>query len=192
MLTDFDHRIIDVNDAFCRLVGRSSEHVIGSLVESFVHSDDRQKARATSLQIVEQPETNHQTEIRLESSDQDFVVANVNASVIQEESGMPINCLWVVEDITKRKILEWELVDHTTTAGTLLASLTSREREVLELLDDTSSASQIARRLTLSVRTVESHLANAYRKLGVHSRAAAIAEFARLTRAAAGAPPDWR
>ncbi|HXY28910.1 MAG TPA: helix-turn-helix transcriptional regulator, partial [Acidimicrobiales bacterium] len=79
---------------------------------------------------------------------------------------------------------------HASTAGKLLASLTSRETEILELLEHTSSAAQIASRLTLSVRTVESHLANAYRKLGVHSRAAAIAEFTRLRRAVAGVPPD--
>jgi DNA-binding CsgD family transcriptional regulator len=63
--------------------------------------------------------------------------------------------------------------------------------EVLELLGETSSASDNASRLILSVRTVESHLANAYRKLGVHNRGAALAEFDRVTRAVAGVPADW-
>ena len=191
VLTDFDHRIVDVNDAFCRLVGRPSEEVIGASIDSFVHADDRVRARSALLEMFEHPATSSKTEIRLESSEQEFVVGSVNASVIQDESGVPIHYLKVFEDVTERKMLERELVAHAATAGTLLASLTSREREVLELLDETVSASRIARRLTLSTRTVESHLANAYRKLGVHSRTAAIAEFGRLTRAAAGVPPDW-
>ena len=190
VLTDFEHRIVDVNDAFCRLVGLPSDKVIGSTIDSFVHTDDRERARAAALPMDRQSATSYKTEVRLESSDQEFVVASVNASVIQDENGVPIHLLSVFEDITERKMLEHELVAHATTAGKLLASLTSREMEIMELLEETSSASQIALRLTLSVRTVESHLANAYRKLGVHSRTAAIAEFERLTRAAAGVPPQ--
>ena len=190
VLTDFDHRIIDVNDVFCLLVGHQSGKVIGSAFPSFVHTNDLERVRAVGLQLVEQPATTHKTEIRLESSNQEVVVASVTASMIQDESGAPIHCLWVLEDITNRKMLEREFVAHANTASKLLASLTTREVEILELLEETETASQIARRLTLSVRTVESHLANAYRKLGVHSRSAAIAEFARLTRAVAGIPHD--
>jgi len=191
MLSDFEYMIIDANDAFCFLVGQPSERVIGSTVHSFIHSDDRGRAQAVGRQLVQKPGMNQRTELRLASSTRELVVASVTASVIQDESDIPIHCLWVVEDITERKVLERELVAHANTAGKLLASLTSRETEILELLGETSSASEIAHRLTLSVRTVESHLANAYRKLGVHSRAAAVAEFARLTRAVAGLPPDW-
>lgn len=64
--------------------------------------------------------------------------------------------------------------------------------EVLELLGEMSSASDIVSCLSPSVGTEESHLANAaYRKLGVHSRAAALAKFDRLTRAVAGMRADW-
>lgn len=50
-------------------------------------------------------------------------------------------------------------------------SLTGREWEVIELAAQRLSAQQIADRLILSRRTIESHLASVYRKLEVHSRA---------------------
>jgi two-component system, NarL family, response regulator LiaR len=53
------------------------------------------------------------------------------------------------------------------TAG---ATLTSREMEVLRLVSQGLSNHQVARRLGLSMRTVEAHLTHIYNKLGVGSR----------------------
>jgi len=50
-----------------------------------------------------------------------------------------------------------------------LARLTSRHREVLQLIAEGSSTKEIARKLAISVKTVESHRTNAFRTLGVHS-----------------------
>lgn len=58
------------------------------------------------------------------------------------------------------------------------ASLTDRERQVLDLLRDGLSNKGIARQLNLSEVTVKTHLSNAFRKLGVHNRVQA----ARLER----------
>ncbi|MGH2708088.1 MAG: helix-turn-helix domain-containing protein, partial [Actinomycetota bacterium] len=58
--------------------------------------------------------------------------------------------------------------------------LTPREREVLELLSDGLSARQVARRLGLSERTINTHVANLYRKLGVSNRVQAVREAIRL------------
>jgi DNA-binding NarL/FixJ family response regulator len=55
------------------------------------------------------------------------------------------------------------------------AELTSREREVLELLASGMRPKQIARELVISPKTVASHLQSVLSKLGVHSRAEAIA-----------------
>lgn len=54
------------------------------------------------------------------------------------------------------------------------AELTSREREVLELLANGMRPKQIARELVISPKTVASHLQSVLAKLGVHSRAEAI------------------
>jgi DNA-binding CsgD family transcriptional regulator len=50
------------------------------------------------------------------------------------------------------------------------AELTPREREIALLAAGGASSREIAGRLVLSVRTVDNHLQNAYRKLGVTSR----------------------
>lgn len=54
--------------------------------------------------------------------------------------------------------------------GAWLALLTAREREITELVVAGMSNREIAARLVLSVRTVESHVLNITRKLGVGSR----------------------
>jgi DNA-binding NarL/FixJ family response regulator len=48
--------------------------------------------------------------------------------------------------------------------------LTGREAEVLELLQDGCTNSQIAGRLSIGIETVRTHARNIYRKLGVPSR----------------------
>ncbi len=55
------------------------------------------------------------------------------------------------------------------------AALTPREREILELVALGKSNGEVARTLWISPGTVRKHLENAYEKLGVHSRTAAVA-----------------
>ncbi len=50
-------------------------------------------------------------------------------------------------------------------------SLTSREREVLQLVAEGLATSEISARLSISPRTVEAHRANLNRKLDIHSQA---------------------
>jgi DNA-binding NarL/FixJ family response regulator len=61
-----------------------------------------------------------------------------------------------------------------------LARLTPRERQVLALLAEGSSTRQIAKRLGLSDRTIESHIGNIYEKLDVRTRVQALYRAAGL------------
>ena len=55
-------------------------------------------------------------------------------------------------------------------------TLTDRERHVLSLVADGSTNKQIASELSLSPKTVNRHVENIFGKLGVSSRAAAVAK----------------
>ena len=59
--------------------------------------------------------------------------------------------------------------------------LTSREAEVVRLLVDGRSASEIADGLTISVHTARNHIAHVYEKLEVSNRAAAVAAVLRAS-----------
>lgn len=63
----------------------------------------------------------------------------------------------------------------------LLASLTGRERQVLDLVCQGFASKDIASALDISARTIDAHRANIAEKLGTSS----VAEFVRLTVAAA-------
>jgi DNA-binding NarL/FixJ family response regulator len=53
--------------------------------------------------------------------------------------------------------------------------LTAREREVLELLADGLGPAEVARELGITPKTVATHVEHIYAKLGVHTRAQAVA-----------------
>jgi DNA-binding NarL/FixJ family response regulator len=65
-----------------------------------------------------------------------------------------------------------------TAGDSVFASLSARERQVLALIADGLSNTDIAERLNISEKTVRNHASNLFDKLGVWSRAQAIV-FAR-------------
>ena len=68
--------------------------------------------------------------------------------------------------------------DYTLMLGEHVSeeALTGREREVLALVAEGLTNATIARRLWVAESTVAKHLQQAYAKLGVHSRLAAISQ----------------
>jgi len=60
------------------------------------------------------------------------------------------------------------------------ATLTTREQEILQLMAGGLTMQQIGRRLAISPRTVETHVAKLYRKLAVRTRVQAVARAASI------------
>ncbi len=77
----------------------------------------------------------------------------------------------VLADLLRRK---HRRVAERAERERLLAALTSREREVLELLAQGLDSRAIADRLTLSYHTVRDHAQKVIEKLGARSRLEAV------------------
>ena len=70
------------------------------------------------------------------------------------------------------------------------SALTAREWEVLDLMTIGSSTQEISTELVVSLETVQSHIKHILRKLGVHSRAEAIARAHELRRHRPASTPE--
>jgi DNA-binding NarL/FixJ family response regulator len=76
-----------------------------------------------------------------------------------------------------RRSLRWKGTGHGHVPATAepFAELTAREREVLTLLASGMTTKQIAKELVITPRTIGTHVQHILGKLGVHSRAQAVA-----------------
>jgi NarL family two-component system response regulator YdfI len=75
------------------------------------------------------------------------------------------------------RVLSQKATEADKSAGGM--ALTEREGEVLEAVAEGQTSKEIAYHLGITERTVKAHLTSIYNKLGVDSRAAAIAEAAK-------------
>lgn len=72
-----------------------------------------------------------------------------------------------------------QLVAAVATPTPGAVELSAREQEVLEHISRGATNAELARQLHVSIRTVQKHLENLFRQLGVHERAALVAEAFR-------------
>jgi DNA-binding NarL/FixJ family response regulator len=73
-----------------------------------------------------------------------------------------------------------EMARRTRQSSDIRAVLTQRELQILELLSRGFTVKQVATRLRLSPRTVETHISKLYRKLGVRNRVQAVSKASAI------------
>jgi PAS domain S-box-containing protein len=178
-------RVMEVNHAIIKMSRRSSDELIGTQFPVVEDPAEAAEDREQMDRLFHGEIEGYDIEKRFRSKSGEIRYASIRTSVIHDEHGAPLHGLRIVEDVTERKRLEQQLALNAAAANAILTKLTAREAEILGLLSDGLSAPEMATRLSVSVRTVESHLANAYRKLGVRTKSDAVTEFEALSKAAA-------
>lgn len=111
-----------------------------------------------------------------------IVVSGIVSTAEVESLYADLNPFAVVEKQAFDRQTFSTLIQEANAAYTppLLTTLTQREREVLVLLTRGLTNKAIAETLYITPNTVKRHLKSIFAKLGVHTRAAAVAEALRL------------
>lgn len=78
---------------------------------------------------------------------------------------------YLSHEISQKTLFEYA---SARTPQDLLASLTTRQREILKLIAEGQSTKEIGSNLNISVKTVESHRAKLAEKLGIHDVAGLV------------------
>jgi DNA-binding NarL/FixJ family response regulator len=78
---------------------------------------------------------------------------------------------YLAHEISQKTLFEYA---QAGTPQDLLASLTTRQREILKLIAEGQSTKEIGNKLNISVKTVESHRAKLAEKLGIHDVAGLV------------------
>jgi len=82
-----------------------------------------------------------------------------------------------MSSLVARKVVQF--FNHIDDAAPELQRLSTREKEILELLSRGAAYKEIGNRLSLSIHTVRMHIRGIYGKLQVHSRGEAVAKYLR-------------
>lgn len=194
---DDNQRIVYWNAAAQAILGYTREDVLGRLCAGVLRGRTEQNqvlcrhnCQVTKAVSEEEEVVNFYTFVRTQSGH----VRWINVSIIPFQAPGPNHTRLIVHlfrDTTEQKqreqfaqqVLEAAQQLHHSIRHQRMATpdpvaptpLTPRELEVLVLLAQGSTTSQIAQALSISVATTRNHIQNIYHKLDVHGRAQAVA-----------------
>ena len=192
-----EHRIVEVNDAFQRLAGRTGQQILGRVADDLQLWNDAGQRREVEEEIARRGGIrNHDVRVLREDGAATDCLVSAEAISLRDERCV----LWLYQDISARRHTELELVEaidavmkdaswfsrsimdklatlrggDTAIAAAGAPELSRREREVLELICEGLDDKAIAARLELSGNTVRNHVSRLYAKIGVNRRSAAV------------------
>lgn len=174
---------IFVNDSLCRYLGASREELIGTSFMPLLVEQDREVFQAKIAQVTSDNPV-FVDEHRAVLSEGRTVWHRWIHRALFSENGELIEFQSVGSDITERRKAE-EHAREQGMARAQLAGLTSRERDVMKLVVAGDANKVVARKLGLSIKTIEKHRSSLMRKLRVRS----VPKLVRLAMLAEAADP---
>jgi diguanylate cyclase (GGDEF)-like protein/PAS domain S-box-containing protein len=110
LLMDLDGRIIDSNPAIQSMLGRTHCDLAGRRTSEFVHPEDRRKARAAFLGMVEKGQTSLRMQHRFIACDGQVLWVDVQGSLVADSAGDQSFAIVMVQDISQQKAAEAALL----------------------------------------------------------------------------------
>ena len=104
-VVDKDVKVIDVNDAYCRMLGRTEAEVMGAYIPDFTHPEDRDKGVDALPQVLSGEIQSHRTEKRYVRKDGETVWARIVVTAILDPSGKSRYAFSMAQVITEERAL---------------------------------------------------------------------------------------
>ncbi len=135
-------RLLEVNDALCRLTGYPRQRLLGTSLARLVHPDDSAPRGSTRRPMADEPGT-AQFEQRLLDIKGESVWVLVTTSIVRDQAGEPDHRIVQMQDVSERKRFEGRLqhlADHDPLTG-----LFNRRRFEDELQRELAAAERYGR-----------------------------------------------
>ena len=172
-LVALDGRWLEVNDSFCAFLGYTENELRRTTWQALTHPDDVCADLTSAEATVAGQIDGYTMEKRYLRKDGQTVVGRLNVALVRSAEGEPRYFISQLEDITPRRAaMPPALLEEF--------GLTQRQHEVLQLLAEGKSTSEIAEALHISKTTVRNHIAHLLTVLGVHTRIQAVMAGNRL------------
>ena len=150
-LIGLDSRFRDVNDAFCSLVGRTREELVGASFGSVTHEDDVNADLTLAIQVVRGHRDLFEREKRYVRPDGSICWVSVTGSLIRDEHGIPIHFVFHVHDISERRRAERLKEEFLATISHELRTPLTSIKGYVDLLSEEEELSPSARRRVIDV-----------------------------------------
>ena len=121
-VSDYERRYIHANDAFCRMLGRTRDEVIGHSGEEFLLPEDFHRSRAIRDRFFRGEISAYSLELRYRRPDGGVVWTKRTSAPIHDADGRVHHVLHTVEDITERREMDALLRLHVEATQAVAAA----------------------------------------------------------------------
>jgi DNA-binding CsgD family transcriptional regulator len=157
---------------WCLSLAAEAHALLGHMVEAGRLAEEAMMRRPSGLAVLDGDAARARAWVTAAAGERSRAIGQlITAADDQESRGQPAYAMFALHDALR--LGARHVADRLDMPG--LVTLTRREQEVAALACHGLSNADIAGKLVISVRTVESHLYSAYGKLGVSNRAALAA-----------------
>ncbi len=116
-------RPLRINHMLCRILGYTEEELGEIDLVEITHPEDRPRVQAASRRLLEGELETYQTEIRYFHRDGHVIWAEISASLIHDDAGLPHYYVMQVSDISQRKRVERALQQERDHTAAILAAI---------------------------------------------------------------------